>query len=69
MCQFIPKAKDLWVFLVTYYKVKINSNVNEMKNMKVVNEKSNNVANVMNDTDTLKENYSHNISVVELPTN
>lgn len=44
-------------------KVKINSNVNEMKNMKVVNEKSNNVANVMNDTDTLKENYSHNISV------
>ena len=44
-------------------KVKINSNVNEMKNMKVVNEKSNSVANVMNDTDTLKENYSHNISV------
>ena len=44
-------------------KVKINSNVNEMKDMKVVNEKSNNVANVMNDTDTLKENYSHNISV------
>lgn len=44
-------------------KVKINSNVNEMKNMKVVNEKSNSVANVMNGTDTLKENYSHNISV------
>lgn len=44
-------------------KFKINSNVNEMKNMKVVNEKSNNVANVMNDNDTIKENYSHNISV------
>lgn len=44
-------------------KFKINSNVNEMKNMKVVNEESNSVANVMNDTDTLKENYSHNISV------
>ena len=44
-------------------KVKINSNVNEMKDMKVVNEESNSVANGMNDTDTLKENYSHNISV------
>lgn len=32
-------------------KVKINSNVNEMKDMKVVNEKSNSVANVMNDDD------------------
>ena len=44
-------------------KVKINSNVNEMKDMKVVNEESNSVANGMNNTDTLKENYSHNISV------
>lgn len=42
-------------------KVKINSNVNEMKDMKVVNVKSNNVANGMNDT--MKDNYSHNISV------
>lgn len=42
-------------------KVKINSNVNEMKNMKVVNVKSNNVANGMNDT--MKDNNSHNISV------
>lgn len=42
-------------------KFKINSN--EMKDMKVVNEESNSVANGMNDTDTLKDNYSHNISV------
>ena len=42
-------------------KFKINSN--EMKDMKVVNEKSNSVANGMNDNDTMKENYSHNISV------
>lgn len=40
-------------------KFKINSN--EMKDMKVVNVKSNNVANEMNDT--MKDNYSHNISV------
>lgn len=44
-------------------KVKINSNVNEMKDMKVVNEESNSVANEMNDNDTMKEKYSHNISV------
>ncbi len=39
-------------------KVKINSNVNEMKDIKVVNEKSNNVANVMNDNEKNNNNLS-----------
>ena len=39
-------------------KVKINSNVNEMKNMKVVNEKSNSVANGMNDNEKNNNNLS-----------
>lgn len=40
-----------------------NFEISENEGIEVVNEKSNNVANVMNDTDTLKENDSHNISV------
>ena len=40
-----------------------NFEISENEGIEVVNEKSNNVANVMNGTDTLKENYSHNISV------
>ena len=39
-------------------KVKINLNVNEMKNMKVVNEKSNSVANGMNDNEKNNNNLS-----------
>lgn len=39
-------------------KVKINSDVNEMKDMKVVNEKSNNVANGMNDNEKNNNNLS-----------
>lgn len=39
-------------------KVKINSNVNEMKDMKVVNVKSNNVANEMNDNEKNNNNLS-----------
>ena len=39
-------------------KVKINSNVNEMKDMKVVNEKSNSVANEMNDNEKNNNNLS-----------
>ena len=39
-------------------KFKINSNVNEMKDIKVVNEESNSVANVMNDNEKNNNNLS-----------